>query len=145
MYHPTFAIAFFNGKYDYQYSARTIYHLVWALVEINMDQLSIETDPPIPPLYDSGVKYENVRHDENGNEVDDFWQDIFTSYARKAADCEDLVAWRIAELRMRGIDAKPYITQYLLPNGDQKFHIRVVWPNGFIEDPSKILGMKDIV
>lgn len=144
MYHPTFAIAFFNGKYDYQHSAYVIYQLVNTLVEIDMYELSIESDPPIPPLYDSGVVFK-VSRDEDGEESDDLWQDIFTVYAQKSGVCENLVAWRIAELRKRGIDANIHITQYMLPNGDQKFHIRVIWPNGFIEDPSKILGMTDVI
>ena len=54
----------------------------------------------------------------------------------KSADAEDLVAWRIAELRVQGIDAKMIIRETRLPNGVTLYHPFVGLPDGRVEDPS---------
>lgn len=67
------------------------------------------------------------------------WQTIPEILATGQGDCEDLSAWRIAELRIRGIKAKPYVTG---KNG--KWHIQVKAKFGkkvVIFDPSKEMGM----
>jgi len=86
------------------------------------------------------------------------------------ADCEDVASWRIAELRIgRGTHLKgpppraghPEVTEVPVPwpmmpkgpnvvpgffkreiaPGSWLIHIVVCWPNGYIEDPSRALGM----
>lgn len=55
-------------------------------------------EKPIPDLYKSGVRYK--RHSES--------HDTCFSWQRKQeADIVSLVAWRVAELRAQGEDAKP--------------------------------------
>lgn len=88
-----------------------------------------------PPIYQSGVVYHT---EETGNED---WWDIPNILANGWGDCEDLGCWRTAELRHNGIKAEPeYKAKKIGPIW--LVHILVKWPDGRIEDPSKILGMK---
>lgn len=56
-------------------------------------------------------------------------------------DCDNLAAWRTAELRELGIDAMPYITWRRRADGGMTYHVIVLWPDGSSEDPSLLLGM----
>jgi hypothetical protein len=107
--------------------------LVEALVAANMAFL--EAFPRTPLLYESGVRY---LEEPRGR---DDWQDIPETLARdKTGDCEDLAAWRIAELRFRGEAANPAIRASLI-RGVLTYHVRVRRSDGSIEDPSRKLGM----
>lgn len=87
------------------------------------------------------------------------------------ADCEDVACWRAAELRMGKVPPKkgmppfpghPPVTAVPCPYRGMKpdgpavlpaffsrktgprettIHIVVAWPDGFVEDPSRVLGM----
>lgn len=86
------------------------------------------------------------------------------------ADCEDVASWRCAELRLGLVpptpglppfEGHPEVTAFPQPyklrpvgpavlpafyarkTGPQAItiHIVVAWPNGYIEDPSRVLGM----
>jgi hypothetical protein len=113
-----------------------IAHLVEALAQTNMAWL--EERPHTPGLYDSGIRYV-----ERGLGIcGDDWRDIPACLAAGNGVCEDLSAWRIAELRVRhGIWANPLITSQKV--GDTLiYHVRLELPDGSIEDPSVALGMK---
>lgn len=72
-------------------------------------------------------------------------------------NCEDLAAWRAAELRVAGFDCEPVLKWQWIPRdqmlaagypaahvprkGVWLVHCLVRYPDGQIEDPSKILGM----
>lgn len=94
------------------------------------------TRAKIPPLYGGSIVYrrEMPRREE--------WQAALETAERGYGDCEDLVAYRIAELRAQGIQALPKITAvnpalrhvtltYRDPTSGQLVH----------EDPSRVLGM----
>jgi hypothetical protein len=105
----------------------------------------------IPPLYLSGVVY---REEAPGHED---WLDCIAVLRQGFADCEDLAAWRAAELRVAGHDVEPVIRWQWIPrelmiaqgypakklprDGVWLVHCVVRWPDGSIEDPSKLLGM----
>lgn len=91
--------------------------------------------------------------------------------AQGFADCEDVASWRAAELRMgtvppvkgpppfpghppvtafcapfggtrpKGPDCYPAFFQRVTGPGQVTIHIVVAWPDGFVEDPSRKLGM----
>jgi len=82
-----------------------------------------------PPLYQSGVVY---RREERGH---DDWLTADAVLHFGYADCEDLAAYRAAELRRDGIPAMGIV----LPNKHGNFHAQVLLPDGTIEDPSRIL------
>ena len=89
----------------------------------------------IPPLYKSGVRYrrESPKRERwlRSDEV------LEVGYG----DCEDLAAWRAAELRQRGLPAKVIVKK----TGPRKFHALVAVPTEtgrwITEDPSRRLGM----
>lgn len=86
-------------------------------------------------LYDSGVTYA----DEPGTER---IQDALTTMVRGTGDCAHLCAWRVAELREAGEDARIRIKWFPVKwNGQRTYHVQVRRGDGTIEDPSKILGM----
>lgn len=91
-----------------------------------------------PPLYSAGVKYRL--------ETPDVVRDIPAIRALGYADCFNLVAWRLAELRERGIEAGPLVSIESRPKqGTYKFHVVVSSERSWgrqIEDPSRHLGME---
>lgn len=106
---------------------------------------------PIPPLYDSGVLYER----EPGPYEE--FADVLTVLRRGWGDCDDLVAWRCAELREQG-HAGADVLIYWRPRkslrAPARMHAQVRhepkctcefcrgrFPKGRIEDPSRYLGM----
>jgi len=84
-------------------------------------------------LYESGVRY---RREPRGEEK---WLAADEVLKAGYGDCEDLVAWRVAELRARGErGARPLAYQTRRPG---VVHCIVVRANGQREDPSRLLGM----
>jgi hypothetical protein len=87
-----------------------------------------------PLLYEAGVRY---------IDTGDEWRDVPAVLAGRGGDCKDLVAWRVAELRVRGRQAWPRIilTQDPSEATEWLYHVVVQFPGGAFEDPSRILGM----
>jgi hypothetical protein len=112
--------------------------LLWlleALIKCNLIYLNGHLDTPL--LYDSGVLY----HREPRGEEE--WQDIPTCLNVLRGDCEDLAAWRAAELRQQNIYAKAHLKWFHNREVNLTlFHVQVKLPDGTIDDPSKVLGMK---
>ena len=101
---------------------------------------------PYPKLYESGVVYRREDRTEN-------WLDIPHVIKAGWGDCEDLVFWRVAELRHQKIKAAPF-AKWRRVNGVYKYHAlvrrfapgrdhfgRMVKAKAWLEDPSKRLGM----
>jgi len=84
-----------------------------------------------PKLYSAGIRYQRERVGREN------WQTVAELYKSKVGDCEDLAAARAAELRMQGIPARAVAVR----TGARSYHALVRWPDGSIEDPSRILGM----
>jgi hypothetical protein len=117
-----------------------IAHLVEALARI--DTVWLLAHPETPDLYTSGVRYVPRGLGWCGDD----WRDIPEVLRLKNGVCEDLTAWRIAELRLRhGINAEPVISSELTPmqGGDELvvYHVQLGLPDGSLEDPSVWLGM----
>ena len=134
-YRVTYALDLFNGPHERELSRRALAHMLECLFRIDVDYL--RAHPETPPLYQSGVRY----MEEPPGQED--WQDIPTSIRMGISDCEDLACWRAAELVVRqNIAARPVFIERRRPNGSYLYHILVRYPDGRIEDPSKILGME---
>lgn len=113
---------------------REILALVEALIKLN--RYHLRQRPNIPHLYRSGVRYEREGLAPDGTRLED-WRQIPELLALGVGDCEDLVAYHISWLREReGIRAIPW-----LKKRNTTYHVLVRYPDGRIEDPSKILGM----
>lgn len=133
-YDLTFSLLDLFGDGDQQETAEAIGDMVNALALI--DARWLRARPAAPLLYQAGLRYQP---EPPGQER---WQNVAAVLARRTFfDCEDICAWRLAELRIRGIDVRPYVTWSRLPNGEDLYHVRVLWPDGRIEDPSRVLGM----
>lgn len=85
-----------------------------------------------PPLYSAGVRYRK--------EPREVWRHVGHVYTEGWGDCEDLAAWRAAELRLSGEDNAARVATY--KSGVRRYHAVVLRGDGSIEDPSKRLGMK---
>lgn len=106
----------------------------------------------VPPLYKSGVRYAFERGDEE-------FADALTCFQRGLGDCDDLCPWRLAELlehhdrevragKRSPASKPPGLRLYMRRRGDRAMiHVQVRhsptkdFPNGRIEDPSRLLGM----
>lgn len=132
-----FKLSLFENEQDVERSKTALKLLLMTLVAIDLDYL--KTHPLTPPLYQAGVKY---MREPPGRE---WWQDIPTTLKLRNGDCEDLAAWRTAELLHMGADAKIVLRERRMIEGNKemlRFHIIVYRPdtNAF-EDPSLFLGM----
>lgn len=110
-----------------------------ALLEsiIAMDRLQLRENPAFPPLYNSQIRYKAEGRDENGK-TKEHWRTIAELHQYQGGDCEDLACARVAELREAGINARPWLQKI-----QGLWHVQVRWPDGTIEDPSVLLGMKE--
>ena len=87
---------------------------------------------PSPDLYHDDVFYKTTVE----------WEPIPAVQLRGHGDCKSLVAWRIAELRIRGIPCRPVFRYWTRPDGRFDYHILVMRNGAVFEDPSKVHGMK---
>lgn len=114
------------------------------LISINKWQFH-QKDYPL--LYKSGIYYWTKPPAVE-------WHDVPTLLQLGKGDCKDLVAYRIAEIsHYHGIECKPLIKWKWIKvwRKDHRgipfqsrvllIHVLMQWPDGYIEDPSKILGM----
>ena len=142
MFMPRIVLVAFSSETDRARGERAALRLLQALVDINVDYLL--HNPTTPLLYQSGVRYQEQAYDVGQED----WHEIPAALLAKKTDCKVLAAWRCAELRVRGVAAVPYLLRQSTPVReavgipDFGYHVVVQWPDGRIEDPSKILGMK---
>jgi hypothetical protein len=105
---------------------------VFALAAWNCDWL--KRHPETPSLYQSGVRYKS---DPIGSAED--FRPIPRVLSMGCGDCDDLAAWRVAELRVREhIRAVPEVIA-IKPG---LWHVFVRLPDGRAEDVSAHLGMQ---
>jgi hypothetical protein len=110
--------------------ARRLRIMLDALVRLNLLELQQRR---YPDLYKSGIRYKREPKEPGRFER---WQTIKDLMQKGVGDCEDLAAARVAQLRMIGIRAVPWLRRK-----GNTWHVVVRYPNGRIEDPSRRLGM----
>jgi len=93
---------------------------------------AIRSGRPLPRLYASGVRYQR---EPLGVEE---WRSPREVLAHGNGDCEDLAAYRAAEIQV--YDRVPARAVCYSPR-PLLIHCVVRWPDGRIEDPSRKLGM----
>lgn len=106
---------------------RQLTAVLQGLVLLDSVQLS---DGRHPKLYESGVRYRRERGREH-------WQSVEEIIAAGHGDCEDLSAWRCAELRLEGVECYAEVIR----TGPRMWHAIVRFSDGSYEDPSRELGM----
>lgn len=163
-----FDLTLFSRGDDKQESRNDLLWLLEALTK--RDQQYLNDHPGTPLLYQSGVTYERplqfqgecpevalLRRALRGMDSDpqvsaaletvqavlggERFRDIGRIIENGSGDCDNVSAWRAAELRQQGIKASPYITWRKRADGGYTYHVVVRWPDNTIEDPSLLLGM----
>ena len=167
--HVLFDLSLFSDESDRANSQKRVLALLQALTYCN--QLYLRNNPGTPLIYKSGIKYKvpqqfeeddtsevgvlrqylerqgaprevwQALHSVNGMVGGEKFRDIPRIIENNGGDCDNLGAWRAAELRELGIRAQPYITWRRRPDGGMTYHVIVRWPDGSSEDPSLLLGM----
>ena len=106
--------------------------LAEGLVLLNVEQLQHARAAGVatPSIYACGARYRR----EHGGER---WQSVAEMMQSRppSGDCEDLAAWRVAEMRLTGEDASVRIVR----TSRGTFHAIVQHADGTLEDPSRIL------
>jgi hypothetical protein len=87
----------------------------------------------LPPLYESGIVY---RREPKGREWWESAADALGVTSERSGDCEDLSAFRCAELRY--YEGTPCRVK-VIRNRRGNFHAVVEYGDGEIEDPSRVL------
>jgi hypothetical protein len=131
VYRPVFELSAFDTM-PHPEKVRVLIALLEALALA--DLIYLRANPKTPRLYESGVVY--VREPDDR----DNWQDIPRTIALRNGDCEDLCAWRVAELRAAGELAEFELRHFLIGHATV-YHVLVRHADGGIEDPSRALGM----
>lgn len=103
-----------------------------------VDEVLMRRDPSIPPLYSTGARWQV----KEGDPSESRWRYPYDVVGEGWGDCQDLSAYRAAELRVTGEDPSARVRVY--PTGPNRYHAVVERGNGLIEDPSVILGMDPI-
>lgn len=92
----------------------------------------------VPRLYASGVHWQR---EGNVPGVPEEWRNALAVLRAGEGDCEDLTAWRLAELWLDGErEAKPFL-RLRRQFGRRRWHFLVQHASGQFEDPSRRLGM----
>lgn len=127
--------------------------LLWMLEALTRgDQEFLQDNPSFPSLFDPMRGIPGLETVEYIPEVTtEEWLDIETALDEGGGDCEDLAAWRCAELRngvllpdgrrLPPVKAMPHIKWRTMGDKSNRFHALVELPDGTIEDPSERLGM----
>lgn len=94
----------------------------------------------VPPLYQSRVRY---RQEPEGQGHEEF-ADALTCFRRGWGDCDDLAAWRCADLIRSGVPATLAFRAHAVARGERRVvHCIVRLPSGDLEDPSKRMLEKE--
>lgn len=115
------------------YRKKIFKELVEAWARINL--LFIK-DGKVPPFYSAKIEYKD--EDPDGENP---FLNCLAVIKNGGADCKSLVAYRLAELWFNGIDAECVFSDYQQTSTTRLSHVLIKHPNGYIEDPSKRLGM----
>lgn len=103
------------------------------LTNVELFQMAHERGVDLPPLYESGIVY---RPEPSGREWWETAHDLLDVVPDRSGDCEDLAAYRAAELRFfDGENARVVIVR--TPRGS--FHAIVEREDGSLEDPSRVV------
>lgn len=114
---------------DYLVPANQVAYLelLSGLVLANMVDIRIYG---LPSLYASNIRYARECDREE-------WLGALAVNILGKGDCDDLVAYRVAELNLHGVESRIKLRMV----GENSYHWQVILQNGQIEDPSLILGM----
>ncbi len=142
MYSPRFELSIFNGPLLAAPAAVDVAifrAMLEALVQVN--EIHLRAHPEIPSVEDA-IRTGRVRYDDPGAN-DDPWRDCLRVLQMGEGDCEDLVAWFVAQLRVRSgqRQARAVFDIWPTPEGTRLIHIRAT-DGRKTYDPSRWAGMR---
>ncbi len=112
-------------------------HMLVALNEAAVEGLALVNAVllryyPVRPLYEIRPFYKLGTVER--------WKDLGAVLKDGWGDCKDFTAWRLAELRKAGYQAR---AKSIVERQSKRllFHTFIEYPNGYVEDPAKELGM----
>jgi hypothetical protein len=110
---------------------------------VRLNRMYLRRHPGTPRLYQAGVRYLAEGNLEELNTIPNVLK-------LGRADCEDLAAYRVAELQeLDHEQAELHMDGSDTTDGAGRafklYHIRVKRADGMIEDPSAVLGMRRVV
>jgi hypothetical protein len=98
----------------------------------------LKKNPNAPLLYKSGVRY---APEPNAGKYEEF-ASAETCLKRGWGDCDDLAAWRAAEIRVREGRPANILVYWRKRDNRTVWHVQVKRTDtGEVEDPSRLLGM----
>lgn len=104
------------------------------LVNVELMRIAYARGLELPPLYESGIVY---RKEPPGREWWETAADLLSIASHRSGDCEDLAAYRAAELRV--FEGDPDARVVVLPTPRGSFHAVVKHGDGTLEDPSRMV------
>lgn len=104
------------------------------LLNVALMQYAEDGGVQVPALYESGVVY---RREPPGREWWETALDLLSVASHRSGDCEDLAAYRAAELRHTGEDPGARVAIVETPRGS--YHAIVEHGDGSYEDPSRVV------
>jgi hypothetical protein len=131
---PVLVLNLFKGKgrRNEQYSIAAAEAVLDGLANANVAAWRL--NPNLPLLYESGVRY---RREPAGQR--EYWKNYPAILKDRFADCDDLSAARVGELRALNID--PGARVFIYRTSPRTLHAVVKRSSGLLEDPSRVLGM----
>ena len=117
---------------DHEGKIAVLIALLEALAVANRGYLRLRRDTPA--IYAARVPYVKEPPET------DNWQDLPRCLELGMGDCEDLCAWRVAELREQGEQAG-FTVRHYFAGGVTYYHVLVQRADGSVEDISRNLGM----
>lgn len=135
-------LALFASEQERAASEEILRLLLETLTRAN--EIWLRAHPHTPDLYRAGVVYQRERPHIIGQPIPEVWKTI--PYVRKdgQGDCEDLACWFAAQWRVRrGVHVVPDFI-YRRVGNLSVYHIFDRFPDGRVEDPSRVLGMKAV-
>lgn len=106
--------------------------LVELLADLDADYLARVGG--LPRLYDL-----DLRPSSDPGDPETFGTVPWIAGGAAPRDCKGLAAWRLAELRLAGEDARPLVDGLLEASGLFSYHVRVLRASGEVEDPLAVL------
>lgn len=121
---------------DVPVRGRDLAEYIRNLLNVTSDMYAVALrNNPLPPLYRTQVRY---RHEPTAGTGKEFFDSPWTVYSRGWGDCDDLVLWRLAELKAGMSHATAVALRETKPETG-RFHVGVRRWTGQLEDPSLML------
>jgi len=113
-------------------------HALQAAVAINRGIMAMQH---VPRLYEAGLVFRREPNALIKKGIEQF-DNCLQVLERGGGDCDDLVAYRVAELQHLGETGADL--KIIWPKGTRRYHAQVRREDGTYEDPSRVLLLREL-